>query len=195
VIRRATAGAALLLTTACVSLPPAGDAGSWPARRAALQSLHSWTLTGRIAVASGSEGFSGGLAWRQDGARSEIELRSPLGGTALSIRVDDPDFSVTDERGAALDGEAARELLAAELGAPLPVGALRYWLVGAPAPGVDHRESIGSDGRLASLEQAGWQVRYARYEAVGGLALPARLELESGGVRLRLVAASWQLTP
>lgn len=194
-IRRAAASLVLALATACASLPPAGEAADWPARRAALQSLQTWALTGRVAVATGSEGFSGGLAWRQDGSQAEIELRGPLGGTALSIQVDDTSLSVTDDRGAVFDGDAARELVAAELGALLPIGELRYWLVGAPAPGVTHRESIGGDGRLASLEQAGWQVRYARYATVAGLVLPARIEIESGGVRLRLVVAGWQLAP
>jgi outer membrane lipoprotein LolB len=195
VIRRAAACSVLLLAAGCATLPPAGDAGSWPARRAALQSLETWTLDGRVAVATDSEGFSGGLAWRQDGARAEIELRGPLGGTALSLRVDGAAVTVTDGHGSSVDGDAAREFVKSELGAPLPVSEMRYWLVGVPAPGVPHLESVGPDGRLASLEQDGWQVNYPRYQAVGKLALPARIEITSKGVRLRLAVANWRLAP
>ena len=193
--RRAAACGVVLLAAGCASLPPAGDAGSWPTRRSELQSLQSWTLNGRVAVATDSEGFSGGLAWRQDGARAEIELRGPLGGTVLSIQVDGAMLLVTDSHGTSVCGDAARGVVDTELGALLPVTELRYWLVGVPAPGLPHRETIGPDGRLEGLEQAGWQLSYSRYETVGGLELPARIEIESDGVRLRVAIANWRLTP
>ena len=148
-----------------------------------------------MAVATAAEGFSGGLSWQQDGAQAAIDLRGPLGGTALSIRLDGASMTVTDRNGAAVAGDAAREYMASEIGAPLPVAELRYWLVGVPAPGPPYRETIGADGRLARLEQAGWQLRYARYTAVGNLALPARIEIESATARLRLIVSSWRLPP
>ena len=194
-IRRAAVCSVLLLVAGCATLPPAGDSGSWPWRRAELESLQTWTLNGRVAVATAADGFSGGLAWRQNGARAEIELRGPLGGMALSIRLDGSAMTVTDGSGASLTGEAADDFVAAEIGAPLPVAELRYWLIGVPAPGLPHRETIGADGRLAGLEQAGWQLRYSRYEAVGQLALPARIEIESTAARLRLVVSNWWLAP
>lgn len=194
-IRRAAACGVLLLAGGCASLPPAGDAGSWPGRRAELQALQTWTLDGRVAVATAAEGFSGGLAWRQEGEQAEIDLRGPLGAAALSIRLDGLSMTVTDGSGASIAGEAAHEYVASEIGAPLPVAELRYWLVGVPAPGLPHQETIGADGRLARLEQAGWQLCYARYEAVGNLALPARIDIESKTARLRLVVSSWRLPP
>ena len=194
-IRGAAACAVLLLAGGCATLPPPVDAGSWTERRAELQALQSWALDGRVAVATAAEGFSGGLAWRQDGALAEINLRGPLGGTALSIRLDGTQMTVTDGDGASIAGEAARAYVVSEMGAALPVAELRYWLVGVPAPGLPHQEILGGDGRLAGLEQAGWQLRYSRYEAVGRLALPARMEIKSETARLRLVVSSWQLPP
>jgi outer membrane lipoprotein LolB len=192
---RVVACAIALLASACATLPDAGDAGDWPARRSELQALERWSLNGRMAVAAGTEGFSGGLNWRQDGDKAEIELRGPMGGTAMAIRVDGADYSVTDERGAVLDGEDARRGLAADIGKTLPVAELRYWLVGAPAPGSPHQESMGADQRLAQLDQAGWQVRYLRYASVGTRVLPARMEITTEGLRLRLAVSDWRLPP
>lgn len=194
-IRRAAACGVLLLAGGCASLPPPVDAGSWTARRAELQALQSWTLNGRVAVATDAEGFSGGLAWRQDGKRAEIELRGPMGGVALSIRLDGAAMTVTDGNGDSVEGEAAHEFVASQIGVPLPVAELRYWLVGVPAPGLMHQETIGADGRLEALEQAGWRLRYPRYEMVGDLGLPARIEIESTAARLRLVVSKWSLGP
>ena len=192
---RLAACATALLATGCATLPDAGSAGDWPARRAVLQSLERWTLDGRMAVAAGSEGFSGGLSWRQDGAQAEIELRAPMGGRAISIRVAGEAISVTDGRGATVDGDDARRLVAEHIGTTLPVAELRYWLVGAPAPGSPHQESIGADHRLASLDQSGWRIGYTSYRGVGDIVLPSRLEITTGGLRLRVVVADWRLGP
>ena len=194
-IRGAAACAVLTLAGGCASLPPAVDAGSWPARRAELQALESWTLDGRVAVATAEEGFSGGLAWRQRGTKAEIELHGPLGGVALAIRLDGMQMTVMDASGASIAGAAARDYVASQIGAPLPVAELRYWLVGVPAPDQPHQESIGADGRLSALEQAGWRLRYSRYDPVGRLELPARIEIESEAARLRLVVSKWRLAP
>ncbi|MGH8136445.1 MAG: lipoprotein insertase outer membrane protein LolB [Steroidobacteraceae bacterium] len=194
-ILRAAARGFLLLMAGCASLPPPVDAGSWAGRRAELQALRVFGLDGRVAVATAGQGFSGGLAWQQDGAQAQIDLRGPLGATALSIRLDGTRMTVTDANGASVTGDAARDYVASEIGAPLPVSELRYWLVGVPAPQLPFQETIGPDGRLAALEQAGWRLRYSRYQTAGELALPARIDIDSATARLRLVVSSWRLPP
>ena len=196
-IVRAAATAMLLLAAGCATLPPMGKSDDWPARRAALQSLDRWRLNGRIAVAAGADGFSGSFDWAQTGERADIALRGPMGGTRLAIQVDGGRFQVTDERGASHAGEEAEQVVAERIGPgkPLPVDAMRYWLVGAPAPDTPHEETLGGEGRLAGLVQSGWQVRYDRYEPVGALALPARLEMTTDGLRLRVVVSNWSLPP
>ncbi len=192
---RAAVCAALIFVAGCATAPPAGDGTDWPARRAELQSLDRWTLRGRVAVAAGGDGFSGGLDWQQQGTRAEVVLRGPVGGAGYAIRVDGDEFSVTDRAGETVAGEDARALLAARLGAELPVAELRYWLTGVPAPGAPAVEALGPGARLAELEQSGWHVRYGGFRAAGALALPARLDLTTSAVRLRIVISEWQLAP
>lgn len=186
-----TALAALCAACATLPAPPAG--GDWPARRAALQALDDWSLTGRVAVAAGGEGFSGGVEWRQSGERAEIELRGPLGGTSLAISVAGDAFSVRDAKGGRIDGDEARRYVAEQVGGPLPVAELRYWLVGAPAPGGAAHETVAPDGGVAALDQAGWQVRYLRYTEVGGERLPSRIEMQSESLRLKFSVSGWRL--
>ncbi len=194
-IHRVAAIALLLFAGGCATLPPP-PADDWASRRAALQALEDWTLEGRIAVAAGEDGFSGGFDWAQQGARADIALSGPMGGKGLEIHLDDGELTV-DLRGEAYAGDEARQLIEERIGPghALPVGEMRYWLVGAPAPGVPHEETLGEDRRLAGLAQAGWQVRYQRYDVVGPLALPARLEMTTEGLRLRVSVSHWQLPP
>jgi outer membrane lipoprotein LolB len=194
---RVAAAAILVLAGGCAALPPAPATGDWPARRTALQALERWTLDGRLAVAAGDSGFSGGFDWAQEGERADIALSGPMGGTRLRIRVEGTTLAVTDERGNIYTGEEAERFVAARIGpgGRLPVTQMRYWLVGAPAPDAPHEESLGGDERLATLTQSGWRVRFDRYAAVGTLSLPDRLEMSTEGLRLRVVVSDWRLPP
>jgi len=189
--------AVALLAGGCATTPPQVQMEGWTERRAALQALDDWNLDGRVAVAAGEDGFSGGLNWEQRGEKAEITLRGPMGGAAILIRVDGVQTVVTDERGVTYDGEEARQFIKQNLGpeSPLPIAEMRYWLVGVPAPGSPHDETLGGDRRLASLTQSGWQIRYDRYETVGALALPARMDMATEGLRLRVAVSDWRLTP
>lgn len=193
---RFAAAAVLLLAGGCATLPPAGDAGDWPARREALQALDHWSLDGRIAVAAGEDGFSGGFDWAQTGERADVELSGPMGRTAMNIRVEG-DAATVSVGGQDARAEDAEALLARYFGPDrnLPAGQMRYWLLGVPAPNAPAEESLGRDLRLATLAQSGWLVRFDRYEPVGALALPARLEMTTQGLRLRVVVSEWRVPP
>jgi outer membrane lipoprotein LolB len=191
-----TACAAVLAVTGCTTIAPPTPPSDWPARRVALQALGEWTLDGRIAVAAGEEGFSGGFDWEQRGERADIAFSGPMGGAAMTIHVEG-DKAVITSGGDERTDEDANELIARYFGSarPLPVHEMRYWLLGAPAPGAPHEEVLGADSRLASLAQAGWQVRYDRYRSVGAHALPAKIEMTTEGLRLRVVVADWRIAP
>jgi outer membrane lipoprotein LolB len=196
VTRRLAALALVLLAGGCATLPAPAPVDAWPNRRAALQALDAWALDGRIAVAAGEDGFSGGFDWEQAGERADVVLSGPMGGSAMTIRVVGGEATVS-VRGEDLSGEDGEALFARYFGAgrSLPVAEMRYWLVGAPAPDSPHEATVGADQRLASLSQAGWQVRYDRYEPVGPLALPARMELTTAGLRLRVSVSNWRVPP
>ena len=193
-IRRGAAAAVLLLAGGCATLPPAGDGADWPARREALQALDRWSLDGRIAVAAGADGFSGGFDWVQAGERAEVVLSGPMGTSPVNIRIEGGEaFIEAGDPGARAAN--ATPLLERYFGAnrTLPAAEMRYWLLGVPAPHLPAEETLGADRRLATLAQAGWHVRFDRYDAVGTLALPSRLEMTTEGLRLRVVVSDWEL--
>ena len=194
---RIAAVAVALLAGGCATTSPQFQTGDWAERRAALQTLDDWTLDGRVAVAAGDDGFSGGLNWEQRDGMSEITLRGPMGGAAILIEVEGDAYVVTDERGLSYDGEDARRFIERNLGPEslLPIAEMRYWLIGAPAPASPYRESVGAGGLLSSLEQSGWTVRYDRYRAAGGFTLPERIEMTTEGLRLRFAVSGWRLAP
>ncbi len=164
-------------------------------QRQQLLSLSDWSFNGRVAVASGGEGFSAAMDWQQQGTAAVIGLRGPLGSSALKVMITGETLSLDDGRGGVLEGEEAEQLLVSRLGTALPVSQLRFWVLGLAAPGELAQQTIAANGRLTTLEQDGWQMRYDLYRASGPFVLPARMELASGDVRVRLVIRDWTLRP
>jgi outer membrane lipoprotein LolB len=192
-VRAGLACGLAVLLAACVSAPrrPAVQL-PWPARRARLQALDPYELAGRVAVAAGSEGFSAHLSWKQQGARSTVELNGPLGIGGLHVVSDGATLDVQTSKGERLSSGQARAELEDKFGFEPPLGSLRYWLLGVPDPGRPAVERVGAEQRLAGLVQDGWQITYAAYLDADGYSLPRRLTLQRGDVRVRLIVYSWQ---
>ncbi len=188
--------AALGLTAlgGCVSTPSRAPAAlvSWPLRRAQLQALDPFELTGRVAVAAGSQGFTAHLDWQQRGARTTVNLNGPLGIGGVHVVANGGTLNVQTAQGTKLTSEQAHAELADQLGFDPPLGSLRYWLLGVPDPGSPAAETVGAHERLASLQQDGWQIEYSAYTNAGGDWLPQRMVLQRGDVRVRLIVDRWQ---
>jgi outer membrane lipoprotein LolB len=189
-------GAALLVCMlgACRTAPVTFPAlAPWEVRRLELQSRDQFDLRGRVAVASGSQGFNANLHWEQQRARSHLTLAGPLGSGAVEVNAEGGELEIATASGEHLDREAARAELAARLGFDPPLASLRFWVLGVPDPGApaterfdDHRQ------RLAGLTQGGWRIDYTQYVAVGPDWLPSRLTFVRDTVRVRLAVDEWQ---
>lgn len=184
-----------LVLAGCASVPRLPEAMDWAERRATLQALSAWRMSGRVAVAVGGEGASAGLEWTEAGGVSDVRLSGPFGAGALRVTLGPQGMRVEDGRGAWVEGEQAEQLLADRLGTDVPLAALRYWVLGTPAPGLPFSETTGVGGMPRVFEQAGWQVSVDRWQAVSGNLLPARMTAEQGEARIKLAVSRWDLAP
>jgi len=177
----------------CVSAPVREPlAVSWEARRPQLQARDRFELRGRVAVATGGEGFNASMRWSQEGALTRMSLQGPLGAGAVQVTSDGSALSIVNSRGEHLENDAARAELAARLGFDAPLPSLRYWILGVPEPGPPAQESLDGQQRLAALQQNGWDIEYGGYMSVRGEWLPARLTLLRAGIRVRVVVDGWK---
>lgn len=196
---RAACGAiaVLMMLAGCRTAPPAaivgpGSDAPWPEQRAALETLDHFALNGRVAVAANGQGFSASLRYRQAQRRGELALDGPLGVGGLRVATDGDDLRVATSRGEQLDGLAARTELERRLGFAVPLGALRWWLLGIPAPGEATLEPDPHSGEIRRFSQAGWQVDITERAPALGFALPRRLTVSREGARLKLLVERWQ---
>lgn len=189
----------LALGAGCASAPwrapePAADDARWAAHRDAVGALESFTVTGRVAIQHGSEGGGAKLRWRQAGADSDLRIMAPLAQGTFRLQGSAQDVVLTAPDGRQYRAASFEALMAAHLGWSFPVDGARYWVRGVPDPRqpVEHLV-LDAEGRLSDLAQAGWRISVLEYDVSAGEALPKRLFLNAGELKIRLAIDGWAL--
>lgn len=194
---------AVSLLAACATqaprapLPPVGAAPELHQQRreAALAARPDWALQGRVALSNGREGGSGRIDWRQHGTDYDVSLSAPITRQSWRLVGDDTHARLEGIEGGPLEGDDPADLLLAATRWDIPVAALSSWVRGIPADEHSHGRAtlgFGPDGRLQTLEQAGWTVQYAAWQDAAGVELPQRLEAIRGEAKVRLVVDAWE---
>ena len=148
------------------------------------QPRESFDLGGRLSVSRSREGFSGSFRWVADRGRDRIELATPTGQTVAELTSEDGAVKFVGADGRTDRAESWEVLTERELGWPLPVSGLRYWIQGAPRPGGGFARQADGEGRVSSMRQDGWEIvyRYANDSADS----PSGLRLVFQDLELRL---------
>ena len=161
-----------------------------------LNELASWQARGRIGVSGGQGGGSGSFEWQQQGEHADVQIRGPVGIGSVQLQVDgsvqDPQVKLRMANGTTLESQAAWDELEARLGAPVPAGNLRFWMLGIAAPGEHQWHEADSQG-ITALEQGGWRIEYQQYSEEPGARVPMRIQAASGETKVKIVIDRWQL--
>lgn len=174
-----------------VPRPGVDPAQVWQAHQAALARVQTWHINGRIAIQTEDEGWHAVLDWRQEQDHYDIHLTGPLGQGHVQLTGDDRQVLLRREAGEVADNDA-EALLYQETGWRVPVRALRYWVLGLPAPDAGDVE-LDTQGYPARLHQDGWHIEWMEYSRQGDLMLPRRIFAHNHRARVRLVVDRWTL--
>lgn len=182
------------LAAGCAGTPGTTQPGS--AIPADLHHLERWQARGRIGVSGPEKGGSGSFEWQQRGDRSDVEIRGPVGIGGVRLEMSGagghPDLVLQTGDGRKLESDAAWSELQTQLGAEVPAGNLRFWMLGLAAPG-EHRWHEANPEGVVTLEQGGWRIDYQRYSDQAGARVPMRMTATSGAASVRIVVDRWQL--
>lgn len=178
-----------------VSGPVADPETAWQTHQQQVSELNVWQLDGKLGIRSSAESGSLRLRWEQQDDQYQISANDPIGrqladlqGSAKGVIL-----SQGDQQFYAQTPEA---LFHAQLGWPLPVSNLLYWVRGLPAPGEITALGLNEMGQLSLLEQQGWQLTFDQYRTLGHYpALPTQINAHHPGhnLRLKLIIYSWQI--
>ena len=166
-------------------------------REAALAAMPDWSLEGRVALSNGRDGGSGRIDWRQDGARYEVALSAPVTRQSWRLSGEPGQALLEGLDGGPRQGTDAQALLREATRWEIPVEALASWVRGARADQARFGPAtlaFADDGRLARLEQGGWQIDYADWKPLAARAveLPHRINAMRGEAKVRLIVDQWQ---
>ncbi len=175
---------------------PAAIAEAWSLRQQQLGTLEGFEAAGRVAVRGG--GLAGALRWQQQGEHFAVRIVGPFGAGALSMQGTPAEVAIKGKDIDLVTTEPA-QVLAARTGWRLPLDALRWWVLGLPAPvSALHSEAaltLDDAGRALSLQQDGWTLRYSDYRDSTTPSTPGRIEAQQGDWLATLVIDSLALKP
>ena len=161
-----------------------------------LNDLQRWQAHGRLGISGPESGGSGSFDWQQRGDRADVQIRGPVGVGSVRLQMrgaaPNPDLRLETGDGRVLESTAAWDELEARLGAQVPAGNLRYWMLGLAAPG-EHRWLEQNAEGVVTLEQGGWRIDYQRYSTDPGARVPVKMRATNGDARVRIVVDRWQL--
>jgi outer membrane lipoprotein LolB len=185
----------LLVVAGCAVQPPASEAPEavWLEHQANIEQLTSWQVQGRLALRVRNEGWTAGFDWQQKEQAWHIRLSGPFGQGVVELHGDTRGVWLQQAGRAPVFATDPESLLEQETGWRLPVSGLAWWLRGIPAAGKTGDFQWDAQGRLAYLQQGGWQVDYRRYLQVGDYPLPDRLQMKRDSMHVKFVLDGWQL--
>ena len=157
----------------------------------------NWLLKGRIGVQLPDQSWQTAIQWNQHGEDFEISLRSPFGRVLSRIQKQGDNVVLVDgdKQTHYRSISELDHLLSEQLGVPVPVSSLRYWILGQPQPGRSWQLLDSSQGNTQGFSQAGWNIHFSRWSLFDGRMLPSRLMLRRDVIKLRFVLHEWVVAP
>jgi outer membrane lipoprotein LolB len=193
----------LLVLTACSTMQPAGPEAtspqispSWEERKATLEALRDWSLTGRVAINNGNQGWQASVAWQQQADSYTIELIGPFGQGQITVSGDARGVRLRDGN-RLIDAEDADSLFERATGTRLPISGLYFWIRGIPDPAITSRLAFDQQGRPVRIEQSGWTIEIPNYIQVtrspASVDLPNRINAQQDDLKVKIIIQQWQL--
>ncbi len=181
------------LLSSCTTVAPtsAPTQDTWQTRKAQLERIQNWQLTGKVAVQTAQDSGSATIDWQENHGSYNVSLYGPLGSGAIKLNGRPGRATLTTQNGKTFTANSPEVLLAKNWGFNLPVSYLRYWVRGLPVPGVDANMQFDDYHRVTSFRQQGWQVEVQSYTRAGGAELPSRLAISSASLKGKLVIHEW----
>ncbi|MDH5435761.1 MAG: lipoprotein insertase outer membrane protein LolB [Gammaproteobacteria bacterium] len=187
----------VLFISACSTLPvlpPVDDVDAvWQQHHQQLSKLGSWKMTGRIAVSNETDSWHATLQWIEQPDQYMINIIAPMGQGGAQIQGDSHHVILRSDEGKTFQASTAEELLARHTGWRVPLEGMRFWARGLPKPDGTNIQKLNASGQLAELTQSGWLIKFKRYQRVNNLALPGKVFMDSGELKVKIVIDSWEI--
>ena len=176
-----------ILLPACSGPSTKPDLSARPQR----ESLAHFVLDGRMLISQPGHSNTLRINWEHSQETDLIGFSGPLGNQLAQLQRDAQGARWISADGEHQEAGDADQLLARLTETPVPLASLALWVLGRVSPQAQNLERDPL-GRLVSASDENWTVRITRYESDLPNALPALLEVEGAGLRVKLAIETWQ---
>jgi len=192
--------AAILLLTACARTPQQpvivdNPNVFWAQHQQQASTLSNWNIMGKLGIRTAKQSNSARINWQQLNRAFDIRITSLLGQGVATLTGTTGDTHIKLAGHGEFNSSNPEALLLRELGWTLPINALNYWVRGIPDPDNEAFYQLNEQGLLDTLQQAGWQLSFSRYQALDSHTLPSKIRLQQGDITLTLLIKRWALSP
>jgi len=173
-----------MIAAGCAVAPPRPVAdeprAAFHERVAEMRQVDHWELRGRLAVKTRKRGESISMYWRREGGREHyINLYGPMGAGRVILEQDAGGATLRDNEGETHEDDSAEELLYRVAGWRVPFQSLQHWVLGVPAPQGEYDMELDGWGRLTSLTQNGWRIRFEEFHYIDDQDMPRKLVMNA----------------
>ncbi len=190
-------GFAVIMLSACAGVkieqPGPGNLSAYQDRVTKLKAISDWSFVGKISLDDGDQGGSGRLQWMVDPDGSELDFHGAMGRGAWNLWIGPEHAVLKLANGEEHTAAGVNALIQQQMGWPVPVDALQWWVRGLAAPGPVDEQRLDQSGLLTHLVQFGWGVDFNRYDQNPQLAMPTRLVAERENYRVKLAISNWRI--
>ncbi len=142
--------------------------------------LKNWSLKAKLGVRTSKRGDSASVIWKhvntEDSESNRIEIYGPFGSGRIEIDQDANGAALIDAKRREMFGDSIESVLQQSTGLQLPFDAMQFWVRGLPSPEPSAGKTFDEFGRLTSVQQQGWSVRFTEYVNVQDYELPKRIK-------------------
>ncbi|MFT3742636.1 MAG: lipoprotein insertase outer membrane protein LolB [Gammaproteobacteria bacterium] len=180
------------LLSACASIKPAPSSSISSATQDVHQ-LTAWQIHGSVSIVQPQHSTIATLNWQQSGRdQYYLLLYGPLSLGQVEIKGQPGQVTLTQSGHQPLTATNAETLIQQQLGWQFPVDHLYDWVRGIPATGAAAtQQQFDANHRLIQFTQNGWHIQYLEFMSAQGYALPRRMVLVNGGLRITLAIKRW----
>lgn len=176
----------------CATRPETVPLTDWDSHQQSLQQLTDYQAKGKLGY-KGTQRFGANLLWRSSPQSDHLLLTNFLGKTLLKLDATPIRVTLISHDGQAHQGTDASLLIRQLTNINLPVEQMRDWLIGLPTDADTYQ--LNNENRVAYLAKRIdgqiWQLDYNDYDDSVTPALPERMVLSQGDVRITLVIHEW----
>ena len=153
---------------------------------------NTWHVSAKLGIRNTQKSGSVTLKWQQQNSNYTLRVSGPLGQGSGVLSGNEHAISIQRANKETLYSNQPTELIYNTFGWNLPLAHMTYWIRGLASPLLDiddqHRTTAGT---LDRLTQAGWALRYSRYQQVHDWLMPHRIVAAKEDVTLTLIIKQW----